>query len=44
MRLHRLKKRIEDALACGSTEVPKSIEESEEYRSLLRDVEVNMLC
>jgi len=39
-RLSHLKKRIEEAIDEGSTEIPKWLEESEEYQTLLRDVEV----
>ncbi|XP_020619901.1 protein KIBRA-like [Orbicella faveolata] len=38
-RLSHLKKRIEEAIDEGSTEIPKWLEESEEYQTLLRDVE-----
>lgn len=38
-RLSHLKKRIEEAIEEGSTEIPKWLEESEEYQTLLRDVE-----
>lgn len=40
-RLSQLKKRIEEAIDGGSTEIPKWLEESEEFQSLLRDVEVS---
>ena len=39
-RLSQLKKRIEEAIDGGSTEIPKWLEESEEFQALLRDVEV----
>lgn len=38
-RLSHLKKRIEEAIDKGSTEIPKWLEESEDYQALLRDVE-----
>lgn len=38
-RLSQLKKRIEEAIDGGCTEIPKSMEESEEFQALLRDVE-----
>lgn len=38
-RLSLLKKRIEEAIDGGCTEIPKSLEESEEFHALLRDVE-----
>lgn len=38
-RLSQLKKRIEEAIDGGFTEIPKWIEESEEFQTLLRDVE-----
>ena len=40
-RLSQLKKRIEEAIDGGFTEIPKWIEESEEFQTLLRDVEVS---
>lgn len=40
-RLSHLKKRIEEAIDKGSTEIPKWLEESEDYQALLRDVEVS---
>ena len=42
-RLSQLKKRIEEAIDGGSTEIPKWLEESEESQTLLRDVEVSAL-
>lgn len=40
-RLSQLKKRIEEAIDGGSTEIPKWLEDSEEFQTLLRDVEVS---
>ena len=36
-KLSQLKKRIEEAIDGGSTEIPKWLEESDEFQSLLRD-------
>lgn len=38
-RLSQLKRRIEEAIDGGCTEIPKSLEESEEFQALLRDVD-----
>lgn len=38
-RLQQLKQKIEEALAGGSTEIPKWLEDNEEFRVLVREVE-----
>ena len=42
-RLSQLKQRIEQAIDGGSTEVPKWLEDGEDFQTLLRDVEVGPL-